>query len=178
MWQQKGITLGYSKFGRISYRKGGHPELKGLINVTYISFDVCYDFNRLPKIIESIYLDNSFHYESWSNKQKKSYSISNIIAIYAEVPPEMMNYLDASFSGDIRFVGNYASYNYSIEKAHFRIYATILHYIIKHRLKWECLLILNVQPSTMIPLYELLIQKTVESKLCFQECKQLLEYKY
>ena len=48
------------------------------------------------------------------------------------------------------------------------MYATILHYIITHRLKWECLLILNVQPSTMIPLYELLIQKTVESKICVQ----------
>ena len=44
----------------------------------------------------------------------------------------------------------------------------MLEYIIKHRLKWERILILNVKPSFMTPLYELLIEKVRELQLCVQ----------
>ena len=56
----------------------------------------------------------------------------------------------------------------SFDREQMEIYATILHYVITQRLKWERLLILNVKPSLMTPLYELLIQKAVDSKLCVQ----------
>ena len=138
------------------------------INFSYISIDVCNDFKRLPKIFESIYLDDRFHYNTWSAKSKNKIYLSKILAIYAEGPPEMMNYLTTSFDGDVRFTGKYVSYNSSIDKQQFETYAIILKYIIIHRLKWQRLLILHVQPSTVTPLYEFLKQKVVESKLCVQ----------
>ena len=158
MWKQRAHTrFGYSK----SYKKG-------FINVTYISVDICNDFSRLPRSIESIYLNETYYYQSWSKRLNKTYNLPNIIAIYAEGPPEMMDYLEASFHGDIRFAGRYASFNTSIDIEHVRIYTTILYYIITHRLKWERLLILNVRPSppVMSPLYNFLRRKAIESKLC------------
>ena len=141
----------------------------GFINVTYISMDICNDFNRLPEIVESIYLEKIFHYESWSDKRNRSYSLSTVIAIYADVPSEMMSYLEASFQGDIRFAGKYMAYSRMDDVIeNYKMYANILHYIITHRLKWKRLLILNVQPSTMTPVYEFLKQKSMESKKCAQ----------
>eukprot|EP00111_Clytia_hemisphaerica_P014795 TCONS_00043620-protein len=60
-------------------------------NYKYISIDVCDDFNNLSKIVESIYLNESLHYNTRSEKLNKSYSLSSVIAIYAEGPAEMMN---------------------------------------------------------------------------------------
>ncbi|XP_066933265.1 uncharacterized protein [Clytia hemisphaerica] len=135
-------------------------------NYKYISIDVCDDFNILPKIVESIYLNESLHYNTWSEKLNKSYSLSSVIAIYAEGPAEMMNYLDASFHDDIRFTGRYVSYNSSIDHELYDIYATILHYIITHRLELEHLVIFKVQPFMMNPLFEILKYKALQSKLC------------
>ena len=133
-------------------------------------FDVCNDFNRLPVIIKSIFLNQTFYYETWSFKRNKSYSLSKYYCNlqYAEVPPDMMHHLEASFHSDIRFAGKHATYNSFTETTNFKIYAHILHYIITHRLKWDRILILNVQPSIMTSSYEFLRQKTVESKLCVQ----------
>ena len=69
-----------------------------------------------------------------------------------------MNYLKASFYGDVRFTGTYISQSAAIDDGQYEVYATILHYVITHRLKWQRLLILNVQPSSMTPL------KVVRSK--------------
>ena len=141
------------------------------LSATYVSIDVCHDLERLPKIVESIYLDRKFHYQkSWSHKRNKTFSSSKIIKIYSEGPPEMINYLTASFQEDIRYTGMYVSYNSSVDQEKFETYATILHFIITERLKWESLLVLNVrsQASIMAPVYQLLTQKASESKLCVQ----------
>ena len=71
MWKQRT----HRKFG--SYPKTFYSRKKGFINVTYISIDICNDFNRLPKIVEFIYLDWAFHYESWSNWRNKSYTLTS-----------------------------------------------------------------------------------------------------
>ena len=137
-------------------------------NKKYVSVDICNDFQRLPEIVESIYLDNEYHYETWSKKFNKTMVLSNVIAIYAEVPPEMMNYLKASFANDVRFLGDYTSFNSSLDQGHFEKYATIFHYIITSRFQWHCLFILNVKPSIKTPLYKLMIEKSKESKMCFK----------
>ena len=136
--------------------------------MTYNSIDVCYNFNRFLQIVESIYLDRGFNYDAKSKKSNMTLSISKVIAIYAEGPPEMMKYLDNIFHGDIRYAGKYASFNSSIDREHFKIYADIVYYIVTHRLKWERLLVFHVQPSSMTFLYELLVQKALNSKLCIQ----------
>ncbi|XP_066927358.1 uncharacterized protein [Clytia hemisphaerica] len=136
------------------------------LNYKYISIDVCDDFNNLPKIVESIYLNESLYYLTWSEKLNKSYSLSSVIAIYAEGPAEMMNYLDASFHDDIRFTGRDVSYNSSFDYEQYNMYATNLHYIITHRLKLEHLVIFKVQPFMMNPLFEILKYKALQSKLC------------
>ena len=137
-------------------------------NATYISIDVCDKFDSLPDIVQSIYLDKRYHFKSWSKMRNKTYYLSNILAIYAEGPPEMMDYLNASFYGDYRFTGREASYNSPVDIELFDIYATALRYIITRRLKWERLLILNVQPSDMTFLYKFLTSKAIESELCVQ----------
>ena len=70
-------------------------------NATYISIDVCNDFNRLPKIVESVYLDEKYHYSSWSGYHNTTFHLSTVFAIYVEVPTEMMSFLKASFYGDL-----------------------------------------------------------------------------
>ena len=95
MWELKATSLHYP------------------ITTTYISLDVCEDFNQLPKIVEAIYLNETFHFKTWSQESKKTDSFSSIIAIYAEVPTEMMNYLTASFDDNARFTGRYTSFNSS-----------------------------------------------------------------
>ena len=135
-------------------------------NATYITFDICSEFELLPDIVQALYLDERYYYTSWSDKLGKEYNFSNIVAIYAEGPPEMMNYLTASFYGDIRFTGREVSYNSPVDRENFDIYAAILHYVMTQHLKWQRLLILNVQPSTMALLYELLTSKAIESELC------------
>ena len=84
------------------------PDIyKGHLNVKYISIDVCNNSGRLPQIVESIYLNETFNYKTWSKKSNKTISLSSILAIYAEETSEMMNYLKASFYGDIKFTGTY-----------------------------------------------------------------------
>ena len=157
MWEKRATDL---------FKRSGDYSFK--INVTYISIDVCTDFNRFSKTIESIYLDRRFNYDAISKRSNTTLSVSRIIAIYAEGPPEMMTFLDMAFYGDVRFAGKYVSFNSSIDAEHYTIYADILYYVITHRLKWEKLLMLNVQPSSMSALYKLLTQKAINSKLCIQ----------
>ena len=80
----------------------------------------------------------------------------------------MMDYLTASFYHDIRFNGREVSFDFRFYREVFDIYATIIHHIIKHYLKWEGLPILNVQPSEKTLLSEFLTSKAIESELCVQ----------
>ena len=148
--------------------KGSFLYFKKPTNLSYLSFDVCNNFTKLPAIVESIKLNKSLHYKTWSKKSKNIVHLSKVVAIYAEGPPEMMDYLEASFHGDIRFAGKEVSFNSSIDGYLFNVYANILHYIITHRLKWGRLLILHVQPSLMKTLFDSLMQMIVKSKLCVQ----------
>ena len=68
----------------------------------YLSIDVCNDFDRLPKLIESFNLDGYYHHDVWSRKSNATISLSSIIAIYAEGSDFMMDYLETSFSNDVR----------------------------------------------------------------------------
>ena len=134
----------------------------------YVSIDVYDDFNQLPRLVESFYLSETYHYQSWSEKSNKTYTMPTIVSVYAEVHTEMMKFLEASLPKDIFFTKHYASFNASLKTEQFEVYAFILNYIVTHRLKWERLLILSVQPSEMTPLYGSLIEKAEDSKLCVQ----------
>ena len=138
------------------------------IKVKYVSLDVCGDFHKLPEIIESIHLDEEYHYATWSRKSLKPIYLSRVVAIYAEVPTEMMNYLESSFPDNARFTGRYVSFNTSINVQRFDHYSSLLLYLFTHNLKWNSLIILNVKPSALTPLYEFLIQKAAESQMCVQ----------
>ena len=157
---------------RYMYERRAHGLLMydtGPFNATYISIDVCNDFHRLPQIIESIYLNEEYYYQAWSRERNKIYNLPTISAIYAEVPPDMMNYLTTSFVGDIRFIGTYATFNASIDDIdQYVMYAELIYYTVTHRLKWDSLFIINVQPSGLTPVFETLIQIAVDSKLCVQ----------
>ena len=67
---------------------------------TYVSIDVCNDFDRLTQIVEAIYLDTKYNFEGRRHGNLTSLTLSNIAAIYAEVPSEIMNFLKASFFND------------------------------------------------------------------------------
>ena len=156
----------------IMWSHGGAIRSMGIvykqqINTTYLSFDICYNYSRLKRLIESIQLDEMYHYKAWSRKSNQTIHVSNVIAIYAEVPITMMNYLENSFPGDIRFLGKYVSFNTSIADGLFESYAGLLHKIITF-MKWRSLLILDIQPSTMSRLYEIFPKKATENKLCVQ----------
>ena len=162
------------------------------INVTYISVDVCNDFQRVVEIVDKIQLDKEYYYATWSRRTRKFIHMSSVLRIYAELPTPMMGFLQAPFSlgdsrftktsqslgmkgylkvsfvGDTRFIGNSVSFNASFDSEMYKMYASILHYITDSRFKWERIVILNVLPSSMTPLYELLIQKMIESKVCVQ----------
>ena len=135
------------------------------MNLKYISIDICMDFHRLPKLVESIYLDEEYHYETWSQKWNKTILVSTVVAIYAEVPTDMMDFLEASFVDDYRFTGNYVSFNTSIGREYFEVYSSIIYFVVQ-RLKWDHLLILSVQPSLLTLLNQMLVQKAQASKLC------------
>ena len=133
--------------------------IKRRLNVTYVSVDVCNNFERVVEIVDMIHLDREYHYATWFWKTRQVIHMSSVLAIYAELPTKMMEFLRDSFVGDIRFTGNSVSFNASVNSELYKIYASILHHMTYNRFKWERLLILNVLPSTMIPLYELFIQR-------------------
>ena len=135
------------------------------MNLKYISVDICTDFHQLPKLVESFFLDEGYHYVTWSEKLNKTIRLSTIIALYADVPSGMMDFLKAVFAKDPRFTGEYTSFDAPIGKEQFEVYTSILHFIVQ-RLKWGHLLILSIQPSFMTPLYQMLAHKAKESKLC------------
>ena len=148
------------------------PENKVLrhlkpISTTYLSFDVCKNYSRLQRLIQSIQLDEQYHYKTWSRRSNRTIYVSNVIAIYAEVPSKMMSYLESSFPNDVRFLGRYVSYNATIADGLFEIYAGLLYKIITF-MKWENLLIVNIQPSSMTRLYKTVREKAIENKLCVQ----------